>query len=105
MLNAKIITRRLMKNDRKEDILHSSGYAKAQSGRGIGAAGTDDFAARKALDSQRKYIQKYKNSRIMNNYYGPLRARTNEAQIEHKCGKPATISSRFDAFNISSRKR
>ena len=81
MLSAKIITKHLMKNDRKADILHSSGYARVQNGQGLGAAGADDFATRKTLDSQRKYIQKYKNSRIMNSYYGPQRARTMEAQV------------------------
>ena len=92
MFSAKIISNRLMKNDRKADIMHSSGYAKVQNGQGLGVTSADDFATRKTLDSQRKYVQKYKNSRIMRNYYGAQRARTVEAQVERGTGRYGATS-------------
>lgn len=73
--------------------MHSSGYARTQSGGNLGAAGAEDFATRKTLETQRKYVQKYKNSRLMNSYYGPQRARTNQAQMEKSCGLGAKRAS------------
>ena len=66
-----------MKHVDKGEVFHSSGYAQAQSGGNMGtAAGADaSFAARQALEQQRKYIQGYRNSRIMNSFYGVQRAK------------------------------
>lgn len=56
------------KNTKKADFLHSSGYAKAQSGKNIGSATSSaSFATRTAIENQRKYVQKYRNSKILQN--------------------------------------
>lgn len=73
----KLLLKYAMKNDKKEDIFHSSGYAKSQSGSNFGAAGGsgETFSARRDIDAERKFIQGYKNSRITNEYLGVQRAK------------------------------
>ena len=94
MLGAKIISNHLVKSDKKADFLHSSGYAKVQNSQGFGAVSADDFATRKTLDSQRKYVQKYKNSRIMRSCYGAQRARTVGAQAGRNTSTERGVSGR-----------
>ncbi|MBR5408926.1 hypothetical protein IK112_03245 [Candidatus Saccharibacteria bacterium] len=65
----------VMRHDNKSDMLHSSGYAKAQSGESFGAAGGSTFSERQNIEEKRRYIQGYRNSKIMNEYYGVERAR------------------------------
>lgn len=74
-INAKLLTRHIFKHDKKEDMLHSSGYAQVQNGANVGAASAESFAARQAINENRRYVQGYKNSRIMNEFYGVQRAR------------------------------
>lgn len=64
------------KDDKAADFMHSSAYAKSQSGNSFGAAAGDTFAERQAIEEKRKYVQKYGNSRIANSFYGIQRART-----------------------------
>lgn len=74
--NDKLLLRYAMKNDKKEEIFHSSGYARAQAGENFGASGSGEtFDARKDIETDRKYIQGYKNSRITNEYRSLERAR------------------------------
>lgn len=56
-----------VKQDKKEDIFHSSPYGRAQSGSSMGAASTETFSSRKALDQQRQIVRRYGESRIANN--------------------------------------
>lgn len=56
-----------MKNDKKEDIFHSSAYAQAQSGGGIGATSYEGFDRRKIVDSNRSVVKRYGDSEIANN--------------------------------------
>ncbi len=51
--------------DKKEDVFHSSAYAKAQSGEGIGAASTLGYQARVNLDRNRTAVRGYGESEIM----------------------------------------
>ena len=76
-MKEKIAIDYVMKHVDKGEVFHSSGYARAQSGGNMGAvAGADaSFAARQALEQQRKYIRGYRNSRIMNSFYGVQRAK------------------------------
>lgn len=76
-----------MKQTEKADFLHTSGYAKAQSGEGIGAAAASDasFATRRAIEDQRKYVQGYKNSRLLQGLHAYSHAKTYVPPIE----KPA----------------
>ncbi len=53
----------------RSDFFHSSGYAVAQNGKGIGAAGagnTDSFATRQAMEQNRQHIRNYRDSQIGN---------------------------------------
>ena len=74
--NEKLVRNWQTRNDRAEDILHSSGFAQTQSGSGVGAAGGKTFAERQAVEQRRKMVQGYKNSRIVNTPYNRERART-----------------------------
>jgi hypothetical protein len=55
----------VMRNEEKKDILHSSGYAKMQVGNNMGAASTETFAERQAIESRRKYVQGYRNALVV----------------------------------------
>lgn len=72
----KLLLKYAMKNDKKEEIFHSSGYARAQAGDNFGAAGGETFDARRDIETDRKYIQGYKNSRITNEYRSLQRAKS-----------------------------
>lgn len=75
MVNAKLVINHLMRNDKPEKIMHSSEYARAQNGGSFGAASTESFSVRQEMGQRRKYVQGYKNSRIMNSCYGAQRAK------------------------------
>ena len=51
MAGEKIIINRVMKEQNKAEVFHTSGYAQAQSGAGIGAVGASkvDLAKREAF--------------------------------------------------------
>lgn len=51
-------------HDKKGEIVHSSGYAIAQSGEVIGVSSAQSFAERRAIDANRRNIRKYSDSRI-----------------------------------------
>ena len=76
MAGEKIIINRVMKEQNKAEVFHTSGYAQAQSGAGMGAVGASkvDLAKREAFDQQRKLIQGYRNSKIMQGVRGMQRA-------------------------------
>lgn len=66
--------------DKKEDIFHTSGYAKAQSGANMGAASTESYQVRVNVNQNRKRIKSYNDSRLVARarMNGP-RAKTYEA--------------------------
>ena len=77
MARDKILIDYVTKNDRKEEIFHSSGMAQARSGAGMGAASTESFSARRALDQNRQIVKGYSDSKIMRgNIYKGVRAKT-----------------------------
>ena len=55
---------RLMKDDKK-DVIHSSAYARAQSGGGMGVDSVESFAARRAVDAKREAVRRYNESKIV----------------------------------------
>ena len=69
------LTNRLMNVRDKSKVFHTSGYATSQNGANFGAASTESFAERRSVDENRKFVQRYNNSRILNNAYGVERAR------------------------------
>ena len=59
-----ILRKYVMKEEQGQDFLHSSAYAKNQSGESIGAAGagTESFQRRQEMD--RKFVGGYGDSKI-----------------------------------------
>ncbi len=51
--------------DKKEDVFHTSGYAKAQNGDNIGAASAESYAVRVNINQNRKRIRNYSDSRLV----------------------------------------
>ena len=60
--------KRLMK-DKKEDIMHSSVYAKAQSAGVMGATSTTGFTERLGIDNNRQMVSKYHDSGVVSRVY------------------------------------
>ena len=81
--------KRLMK-DKSEDILHSSPYARAQSGSAFGATSTQSFNARMAIERNRSNVRSYGDSRIVGEARsGAPRAKTFDAGTSNS--KPAAV--------------
>ena len=51
--------------DEKEDVFHSSAYAKAQSGSGIGVASSESYQVRVNMNQHRTKVRGYNDSEIM----------------------------------------
>ena len=62
---------KILIKDKREDIFHSSAYAKAQSGGVMGAASVESFEKRRKIDQNRQVIQKYKDSQVANQRFAP----------------------------------
>lgn len=77
IMDNRLMRKFTIKEDKREEFFHSSGYAQVQNGSGIGSGGVDmSLEARKALEEQRKYIKGYNNSKILQGAYGVQRAKT-----------------------------
>lgn len=59
---------KFVKMDSFKDIVHTSGYAKAQSGGNIGAAGATLFSERQKIEQNRKFVRGYKNSKVISDH-------------------------------------
>lgn len=57
--------KRMMSGDRQQEYFHSSGYAQAQNGSGMGAVSAQSFQERKAIEDRRKFVQGYRNARLV----------------------------------------
>lgn len=79
----------MQKDNKREEIFHSSGYGAAQSGGGVGAASGESFAQRQAIEKQRRFVQGYKNSQIMRQQHGLMRAKTYTPRTEGGTGAVA----------------
>ena len=72
----KILRDYVMKNDKKSEIFHSSGYAEAQNGENIGTASTGlSMAERKALEEKRQFVAKYNTSRMFSETFSNRKAK------------------------------
>ena len=66
----KLVREFAMKNDKKEEMFHSSSYGMAQNADNIGTASTGlTMAERQAIEEKRKFVQKYNNSKIFESTY------------------------------------
>jgi len=50
--------------DKKEDVFHSSAYAKAQNGASFGAASTESYKVRVNINQNRTMVGDYSKSKI-----------------------------------------
>lgn len=66
----------VMKNDKKEDIFHSSTYGISQSGEAMGVASSEAFSKRRSLDHNRQYVAGFKESQLVTGAPGQPRAKT-----------------------------
>ncbi len=57
------LLKRIM-SKKKEDVFHSSAYAKAQNQGGIGSASMQTFNQRRKIDQNRSMINKYSDSKV-----------------------------------------
>ena len=51
--------------DKKEDVFHSSAYAKAQNGAALGAASTESYQVRVNINQNRTRVRGYGDSELM----------------------------------------
>lgn len=51
--------------DKKEDVFHSSAYAKAQNGSALGAASTESYQVRVNINQNRTRVRGYGDSELM----------------------------------------
>ncbi len=61
-----------MINGERSQIFHSSAYARAQSGTAMGAASTESFAQRQALEQNRQNVRKYGDSLVAGQRFNTL---------------------------------
>ena len=59
----------------KDEVFHSSAFAKAQNAGNIGAASSETFTARRSLDQNRQFVRGYNDSRLVNTPNPALRAK------------------------------
>ena len=57
---------KFMSNVKSEDVLHSSGYARAQNERSFGASGGMSFEKRQEIEQNRKMVGGYDKSMLFN---------------------------------------
>lgn len=76
MRNGNGLLKYLVRGQKQSEMLHSSGYARAQSGDEIGAAASaESFAKRRAIEERRKFVQGFRNARIAQSRNINLRAK------------------------------
>lgn len=81
-------------NEKKGDVVHSTGYAKVQSEGRIGTASAESFAARRAIEANRTSVQRYKDSRVANEG-GNKFAAAGKFNVEQEAARREAIRERF----------
>ena len=51
--------------EKKEDVLHTSAYAKVQNGTGFGASSSQSFEDRQKIEANRQIVRGYNDSKLM----------------------------------------
>ena len=83
--------KRLMK-EKKEDVVHSSAYASAQSGGSMGATSAMSFEQRKKIDRNRSMVRRYSDSMIANEAWLRVRKMNTDKFSKDKSIKENNIS-------------
>ena len=89
MANDKIVRDYAMKDDNKSEIFHSSGIAAAGSGEQIGAGteGAADLATRQALEAQRQFAGKYRETTLGQSLNPTRRAKVYSGELKRNFGR------------------
>lgn len=89
MANDKIVRDYAMKNDKKSEIFHSSGIAAAGSGEqiGAGAEGVADLATRQALEAQRQFAGRYRETSLGQSLNPTRKAKVYRGEIKRNFGR------------------
>lgn len=82
-----------MMKDKKEDVFHSSAYAKAQNGGNIGSASTESYQVRVNVNQARTKVKGYRDSEIM----AGAKMNVPKAKTVDEIGKVS--GGRFDRMN------
>lgn len=88
MANKNPLLKYMMKTQTPE-VLHSSGYAKAQNKDSFGAASTETFTERQRIEEQRKFVRGYRNSRLATSATSGYRAKAYTPPAKDSGEKPA----------------
>lgn len=82
---------KFIKEEDHASIFHSSVHARAQSEGHLGAASSETFRQREALNQNRQYIKQYKESRLATGVNQYCRAKTYEPAAQaHPAPQPPT---------------
>lgn len=71
------------------EVLHSSGYAKAQNKKSFGATSTETFSERQRIEEQRKFVRGYRNSHLAAGATSTYRAKAYIPPAKDAAAKPA----------------
>lgn len=84
-----------MMKTKKEDVVHSSGYAQVQNEGKIGSASVESFAKRRAMEANRTAVQGYRDSRVVNDAYGNAGAEAAVFSAEKEAAQRAAVREKF----------
>ena len=102
-LNSKLIRR--ISNNSTSNIVHSSGYAKVQSGSSIGASDNTTFSQRQQIDQNRKVVQGYKDAHVVQRVNYTQKAMSVEEQQALAAAEAAASESYRGLSNVEQEKR
>ena len=102
-LNAKLVQRITENNAAK--ILHSSGYASAQSGGTMGASGNTSFSERQQIEQDRKVVQNYQSSHVAQSVNRMPKAQSVEEQSAQATADAAIAESTHGLSSVERERR
>lgn len=102
-LNSKLIRR--LTNNSTSNVIHSSGYAKVQSGNTIGASDNTTFSQRQQIDQNRKIVHGYKDALVAQRVNFTQKAMSVEEQEALAAAEAAAEESMRGLSNVEQEKR
>ena len=77
------------------DVAHSSGYANAQSGSNFGAASTETFTQRRAVEENRQVVQGYNQAMVAQRVNTTPRAMTYQEELAASAARKAALRAKY----------
>lgn len=102
-LNTKLIRR--VSNSTTSGVIHSSGYARAQSGNAIGASGDTSFAERQQIEQNRHLVQGYKDAHVAQSVNHMQKAMSVEEKAALDAAEAAMSKSTHGLSNVENERR